>query len=109
MKHFLVECALITQSLRLVFTMLFLFILADTVQARGYGSGDGAGQNHNYYIPIAEARFFMIYDVNRDGYLDPSEVAEMSMPISTFNQTDSNKNGKLDKGEFARMWASPPK
>ena len=88
-------------------TILFIG-MTGTIFARGYGSGDGAGQNHNDYVPMAEARFFAVYDVNRDGLLVPEEVAAMGMPDSFFIQTDSNKNGKLSRGEFAKMWASSP-
>ena len=48
---------------------VFLFSVAGVTHARGYGSGGGEGQNHNHYIPMAEARFFAVYDVNRDGFL----------------------------------------
>lgn len=53
---------------------------------------------------MAEARFFVVYDVNRDRFLDPEEVAAIRMPDSSFIQTDSNKNGKLSRDEFAKMW-----
>ena len=46
---------------------------------------------------MAEAEFFAVYDVNRDRFLDPEEVAAMKMPDSSFIQTDSNKNGRLSK------------
>lgn len=94
-----------TQSL--ILATMFFFGAIGTTFARGYGSGDGEDQNHNDYVPMAEARFFAIYDVNRDGFLVPEEVAEMRMPDSFFIQTDSNKDGKLSRGEFAKMWASP--
>jgi hypothetical protein len=96
-----------TQSLILA-TIFFIGAIGITF-ARGYGSGGGEGQNHNDYVPMAEARFFAVYDVNRDGFLVPEEVAAMRMPVSFFIQTDSNKNGKLSRDEFAKMWASPPK
>jgi hypothetical protein len=32
----------------------------------------------------------------------------MGMPDSFFIQTDSNKNGKLSRDEFAKMWANFP-
>lgn len=92
----------------LVLATMFLFSMVGITYARGYGSGDGEGQNHNDYVPMAEARFFAVYDVNRDGFLVLEEVAAMRMPDSLFIQTDSNKNGKLSRDEFAKMWASPP-
>ncbi len=94
-----------TQSL--ILATIFFFGAIGTTFARGYGSGDGEDQNHNDYVPMAEARFFEIYDVNRDGFLVPEEVAAMRAPYSFFFQTDSNKNGKLSRDEFAKMWASP--
>jgi hypothetical protein len=93
----------------LAFATVLLFSAVGITHARGYGSGGGEGQNHNYYIPMAEARFFAVYDFNRDGFLSLEEVTAMGMPVRTFKQTDSNKNGKLCKDEFAKMWASPPK
>lgn len=107
MKHISIAYNMIVQSFVLV--TLLLFTVVGTTQARGYGSGGGAGQNHNHYVPMAESRFFAIYDVNRDGFLELDEVTAMGMPINTFDQTDSNKNGKLSKDEFAKMWARPPK
>lgn len=92
----------------LVLATMFLFSMAGITYARGYGSGDGEGQNHNDYVPMAEARFFAVYDVNRDGFLVLEEVAAMRMSDSLFIQTDSNKNGKLSRDEFAKMWANPP-
>ena len=106
MKHTSIGYNKIVQSL--VFATVFLFSEAG-IAGRGYGSGAGEGQNYNAYIPRAEARFFAVYDVNRDGFLDPEEVAAMGMPVRTFKQTDSNENGKLCKDEFAKMWARPPK
>ena len=92
----------------LILMMIFLFSATGITFARGYGSGDGEGQNHNDYVPMAEARFFAVYDVNRDGFLVPEEAAAMKMPDSLFIQSDSNKNGKLSRDEFAEMWANPP-
>lgn len=97
-----------SKSQLLLLATIFLFGMAELTFARGYGSGDGAGQNHNDYVPMAEARFFSYYDVNRDGFLVPAEVAAMRMPESIFVQTDSNKNGKLSRDEFAKMWANFP-
>ena len=91
----------------LISATIFFFGVTGTTFARGYGSGDGEGQNHNDYVPMAEARFFAIYDVNRDGFLVPEEVSAMRMPDSFFIQTDSNKNGKLSRDEFAKKWSSP--
>ena len=107
MKNSSIEFNLIVQSL--IFATLLLFTVVGTIQARGYGSGSGEGENHNFYMPKAESRFFAIYDINRDGFLGLDEVTAMGMPIGTFDQTDSNKNGKLSKDEFAKMWARPPK
>ncbi len=107
MKHNLIGHNKLAQSL--AFATVFFFSVAGVTHARGYGSGGGEGQNHNHYIPMAEARFFAVYDVNRDGFLGLEEATAMGMPVSTFKQTDSNKNGKLCKDEFAKMWASPPK
>jgi len=90
-----------------ILATIFFFGVTGTTFARGYGSGDGEGQNHNDYVPMAEAGFFAIYDVNRDGFLVPEEVSAMRMPDSFFIQTDSNKNGKLSRDEFAKKWASP--
>jgi len=106
MKSILIEHIRRIQSLMLV--TIFFFGVTGITFARGYGSGDGEGQNHNDYVPMAEARFFAVYDVDRDGFLVPEEVAAMGMPDSIFIQTDSNKNGKLSRDEFAKMWASPP-
>jgi len=92
----------------LILATIFFFGAMGIAFARGYGSGDGEGQNHNDYVPMAEARFFAVYDINRDGFLVPEEVAAMGMPDSFFIKTDSNKNGKLSRGEFAKMWASSP-
>lgn len=94
--------------LSLVLATIFLFSTIEITFARGYGSGDGEGQNHNDYVPMAETRFFAVYDVNRDGFLVPEEVAAMGMPDSLFIQTDSNKNGNLSRDEFAKMWANFP-
>jgi hypothetical protein len=57
---------------------------------------------------MAEARFFVVCDVNRDRFLDPEEVAAMRMPDSFFIQTDSNKNGKFSRDEFAKTWVGNP-
>ena len=92
----------------LILATIFFFGAIGITFARGYGSGDGEGQNHNDYVPMAEARFFAVYDVNRDGFLVPEEVAAMGMPDSLFIQTDSNRNGKLSRDEFAKMWANFP-
>jgi hypothetical protein len=92
----------------LILVTIFFFGVTGITFARGYGSGDGEGQNHNDYVPIAEARFFAVYDVNRDGFLVSEEVAAMGMPDSFFIKTDSNKNGKLSRDEFAKMWANSP-
>ncbi len=107
MKNSSIDFKVIVRSL--VLATLLLFIVVGTIQARGYGSGSGEGENHNFYMPKAESRFFTIYDINRDGFLELDEVTAMGMPIRTFDQTDSNKNGKLSKDEFAKMWARPPK
>jgi len=93
----------------LAFATVLLFSTVEIIHARGYGSGGGEGENHTYYIPMAEARLFAVNDVNRDGFLGLEEVTAMGMPVSTFKQADSNKNGKLCKDEFAKMWTSPPK
>ena len=106
MKHASIGYNKIAQSL--AFATILLFSEAG-IAGRGYGSGAGEGQNYNARIPKAEARFFAVYDVNRDGFLSSEEVAAMGMPVRTFKQTDSNKNGKLCKDEFAKMWARPPK
>ena len=98
----------VSKAQLLFLATIFLLGMVQLTFARGYGSGDGAGQNHNDYTPMAEARFFALYDVNRDGFLAPEEVAAMKMPKSVFVQTDTNKNGKLSRGEFAKMWASFP-
>jgi len=96
----------IAQSLILAAVLLFGAI--GITYARGYGSGGGEGQNHEDYVPMAEAKFFAVYDVNRDGFLAHEEVAAMGMSVSFFKQTDSNKDGKLSMDEFAKMWAIPP-
>lgn len=96
----------IAQSLILAAVLLFGAI--GITYARGYGSGGGEGQNHEDYVPMAEANFFAVYDVNRDGFLVHEEVAAMGMSVSFFKQTDSNKDGKLSMDEFAKMWAIPP-
>ena len=107
MKNSSIEFNVIIKSLTLV--TLLLVTTVGPIQARGYGSGSGEGENHNFYLPKAESRFFATYDINRDGFLGLDEVTVMGMPIRTFDQTDSNKNGKLNKDEFAKMWARPPK
>ena len=72
-------------------------------------------------LGVAKARIIIItYQWQKPGslqfmtltemvFLGLEEVTAMGMSVSTFKQTDSNKNGKLCKDEFAKMWASPPK
>ncbi len=107
MKHISIGHNKLAQLL--AFATVLLFSTVGTTHARGYGSGGGEGQNHSYYISNEEAKFFAVYDFNRNGYIDPEEVAFMGMPARIFNQTDSDKNGKLDKGEFSKMWTGSPK
>ena len=44
-------------------------------------------------------------DVNRDGYIDKSEVPSGNELAGKFSRLDQNSDGKLDAEEFARYQA----
>ncbi len=71
--------------------------------ARGYGSGDGIGQNYSDYVSMEKIRIFESYDANKDGYLIFEEIAVMKISNNLFIRMDLNNNGNLSRDEFAKL------
>tara|TARA_B100000686_G_scaffold332063_1_gene396375 strand:+ start:3877 stop:4194 length:318 start_codon:yes stop_codon:yes gene_type:complete len=90
-------------QLLLLAILIFFSIFIGTIFARGYGSGDGNGQNYSDYVPMEKIRIFESYDINRDGYLIFEELITMKITNSLFNQMDLDDNGRLSRNEFAKM------
>ncbi len=78
-------------------------MMITNVFPRGYGSGDGNGQNYSDYVSMEKIKIFESYDINRDGYLIPDEIIVMKIPYGLFNKMDLNNNGKLNRDEFSKM------
>ncbi len=73
--------------------------------SRGYGSGNGEGQNYTDYLDMtwAERRFFARYDSDCNGFLNKAEALEMGISEELFEQSDIDRNGRLNRAEFIRI------
>ena len=89
--------------------IVVLFSLVNLTHARGYGSGGGEGENCRECTPGIEVIFFMIHDINKDAFLSPEEAALIKMSNETFEQADTNRDSKLNKTEFLKIWENLPR
>src|SRR5262245_57986577 len=63
-------------------------------------NGDGVIDHEEYHVRIVEVFYFA--DVNKDGYLDETELERLRFP-EDFKDDDKDANGRVSLREFLRV------
>ena len=58
---------------------------------------------------IETETFKKIEFLNKDAFLSPEEAALIKMSNETFEQADTNRDSKLNKTEFLKIWENLPR
>ena len=77
--------------------------IAASIVALGIVGGPAVGQDSTRMD--ADARFAQL-DADQDGFVTKAEAAKIPGVAQRFDRFDANKDGKLDRNEFAALIAS---